>query len=207
MDTAIAALRAFARHGMTSKAFEEMVSHADLAEAMHGDRFVATQQLLAAVAGALSNELILLAEGLVWELVDPARRIACGVRLYLQAAREFPFGAQLVAAAGMHALGVSSRLHDVLPSDVADGHRVGRFAPIQAEAAVDLVGGSTLAALARMGTGAAPADLPEKVAAAVLRGLGVPGLEAERLVRIDLPRLQPAPHSLLARSRAAPATP
>jgi hypothetical protein len=51
-------------------------------------------------ADALSNELLILIESTAGEFVDPAKRVACGVRLYLHAARDYPAFAQAVAATG-----------------------------------------------------------------------------------------------------------
>ena len=68
------------------------------------------------------------------------------------------------------------------------GRIVGR---LPSQAAVDLIAGATLAAVARTASGQAPPDHPEQVAAAILRGLGVRGAEARRLVKVPLPAIHP----------------
>ena len=152
-------------------------------------------------ADALSNELLILIESTAGEFVDPAKRIACGVRLYLHAAREYPAFAQAVAATGLHVAGLNSLLHEFLPRHLYSGESTARFADMSSQAAVDLIAGATLAAVARIASGQAPPDHPEQVAAAILRGLGVRGAEARRLVKIPLPAIRPAPGSRLAGAR------
>ena len=101
-------------------------------------------------ADALSNELLILIESTAGEFVDPAKRIACGVRLYLHAARDYPAFAQAVAATGHHVAGFNSLLHEFLPRHLYSGESTARFADMSSQAAVDLIAGATLAAVARM---------------------------------------------------------
>lgn len=195
------ALLAFARRGTGSSVIQEVIAHAEVSQGTFYNYFKTNEELLAAVSEELSDELLVQIEALVWEFVDPARRVACGVRMYLHTARDYPVFARFVAAAGLHAAGPTSRIHDFLPPDLAEGDRTGRFAEMPAAAALDLIAGATLAAVGRLAAGDAPPDHPEAVAAAILRGLGVPGVQAKRLVLIELPRLRPAPDSLLARAQ------
>jgi AcrR family transcriptional regulator len=194
-------MRVFAERGTGSSVIQEVIAHAQVAQGTFYNYFRTNEELLVAVSEELSNELLALIEAVVGDFVDPAKRIASGVRLYLHTAREYTLFAKFVAASGLHAAGPSSLIYEYLPPDIAAGQQTGRFADMPTEVALDLIAGTSLAAVLRLSSDEAPADYPEKTVAAILRGLGVPGAQASRLVRIELPRIQPAADSLLARAR------
>lgn len=147
-----------------------------------------------AAAGARerSDGLLERIQAAVGEFVDPAKRIACGARLYLHTAQADPQLAACIAAAGLACAAPGSRLYDYLPADIADGIRTGRFLNLHMDIALDLVAGTTLAAVVRISRREAWPGHPEQAAATILRGLGVPAMQAGRLVRIELPRLASA---------------
>jgi len=96
-----------------------------------------------------------------------------------------------------------SLIHRHVPPHIDSGTHSARFADLTAEVAIDVIAGATLAALARIADGHAPADHPESVALAILKALGVPAVQARKLAKIELPRLGAIEGGLLARSREA----
>ena len=155
------------------------------------------------MADGLSNELIAIIESTAGEFVDPAKRIAGGVRIYLHLARDCPVFAKVIAHRGLDVAGAASLMHNYLPGHIVSGTNSARFADATMETAIDLIAGTTLAAVMRIADGSAPADHPERVALAILKGLGVPGLQARRVVKLELPPFQPATGSMLALARSA----
>lgn len=198
------AMRVFAERGTGSSVIQEVIAQAQVSQGTFYNYFRTNEDLLIAVSEELNNELLSLIEAAVGEFVDAGKRIASGVRLYLHTAREYPLFAKFMSAAGLHAAGPSSLVYEYLPPHIAAGQETGRFADMPIEAALDLLAGTALAATVRLARGDAPPDYPEQAVAAILRGLGVPGGQAMRLVKIELPRIQPAPESLLARAGPAP---
>jgi hypothetical protein len=53
-----------------------------------------------------------------------------------------------------------------------------RFADVGLDCAIDLIAGTTLAAVVRIANGDALRDHPEQVALAILKALGVPAVQA-----------------------------
>jgi hypothetical protein len=123
--------------------------------------------------------------------------------MYLHAVREWPLFASFVMEAGLDICGPGSFLHGYLPRHISSGAHTARFADAGTETATDLIAGTTLAAAVRIARGTAPSGYAEQVAVAILKGLGVPAAQARRLCRIELPPVQPAAGSLLARARPA----
>jgi hypothetical protein len=73
-------------------------------------------------------------------------------------------------------------------ADLRDGHRHGQLRYESESVALDLVLGTTLAAMRTVVEGHARAKYDEAVVRVVLRGLGVDGRSVERLATQELPR-------------------
>ena len=195
-------MRAVAEAGTDPDVLSRVAAMAPVTPAQLRDHFRTSDELLQSVADALSNELILIIEGAAGDFVDAAKRIACGVRIYLQMACECPVFAKFVARAGIGVAGPPSLIHQYLPGHIFSGAQTARFAESTTQVGMDLITGTTLAAVARIAAGPVSPGYPEQVAAAILRGLGVPGKQALRLSAIELPRIEPRTGTLLARARA-----
>lgn len=137
----------------------------------------------------MPNDLLESIHLAVRDFVDPAKRIAFGVRLYVDAAHADPLLAAAMLARGVQLGRPQGLLHVQLPKDIAAGIETGRFMALHMDTALDLVAGTTLAAVARILRREAWPGHGEHAAGAILRGLGVPAMQAARLVRIELPRL------------------
>lgn len=196
------ALSVGAVHGFGDASVAEVLAMAQCSSAEFQKHFTAPVAMWQAVADTLSNEAIAMIEATAGEFVDAAKRVACGVRLYLGEANDNPVFARFVTRSGLAVVGVTSLVHLYLPSHISCGNRTARFSDGTLESAVDLITGTTLAAVRRIADGEAPADHPQRVALLILRSLGVPAPQARRLATIDLPHLPAPSGSLLWRARA-----
>jgi AcrR family transcriptional regulator len=199
------AIRVAAEHGIGDASIPRVIAMAQVPAAAFRSHFGTDDELWQTLADGLSNELILILESTAADFVDPAKRIACGVRIYLHLARDCQVFAKVVAHRGLDVAGAASLIHNYLPAYIASGNHSARFPDATVETAIDLIAGTTLAAVMRIAGGGAPADHPERVALAILKGLGVPGPQAQRLVKIELSPFEPATGSMLALARSMPA--
>jgi AcrR family transcriptional regulator len=197
-------MRVFAESATDADVLPRVAAMAQAAPAQVREHFHTADELLRSVADALSNELIMIIEGSAGGFVDAAKRIACGVRIYLQTACECPLFAKFVARAGFGVAGPLSPVQHYLPGHITSGTQTARFAESTARVGMDLITGTTLAAVVQIAAGPVPPHYPEQIAAAILRGLGVPGKQAQRLSIVELPRIEPGSGTLLARARAIP---
>lgn len=197
-----AALGVAAGHSIDGDSATRVAAAAGVTPSALAKHFAGPHQLWQALADALSNELLLAIESTAGEFVDPAKRIGCGVRLYLHEAHDNPLFARLAAHRGLDLASATSLIHRHVPPHIDSGTHSARFADLTAEVAIDVIAGATLAALARIAEGHAAAEHPESVALAILKALGVPAVQARKLARIELPRLGANEGGLLARSRA-----
>ena len=202
------AMIVFANRGVGASVIPEVVAAAEVSQGSFYNYFRTNEDLLAAVSNELSTEMIDLIESAAGDIADPARKVASAVRCYLHLARSHRLLARFLAGAGLRLAGASaearrhSAVYDFLPADLEAGQAGGAFAAMPVEIAVDVVKGACLVAIDRMAHGRVAKDYPDRIATAILRALGVPGAEADRLVAQPLPKLAPPAESLLARVQA-----
>lgn len=196
------ALIVFAQKGVGASAIPDVVAAAEVSQGSFYNYFRTNDDLLVAVSEELSDEMLRLIEAVVGPMEDPALRVATAIRCYLHLARSCRLVARFVASAGMRVAGAKSVVYDVLPPDLEEGARRGQFDPAALPVAVDVIKGTVLVALHRMGQGRIAKDYPEQIVQAILRSLGVSGAEAVRLTKAALPRMVIPDDSLLARAQA-----
>lgn len=202
------AMIVFANRGVGASVIPEVVAAAEVSQGSFYNYFRTNEDLLAAVSNELSTEMIALIESVAGDIADPAQKVASAIRCYLHLARAHRLLARFLAAAGLRLAGASedarkgSAAYDFLPADLKAGQASGAFQAMPVDIAVDVVKGACLIAIDRMAHGRTTKDYPDRIAAAILRALGVPAGDAVRLTGVALPKMTPAPDSLLARVQA-----
>ncbi len=200
------ALLVFAEKGVRATVIPDVVAAAEVSQGSFYNYFRTNEELLAAVALELSDSMIAAIEGVVADIANPALRVATGVRFYLHMARNNRLLARFIAACGAQALDGRGGIM-VLPDDLAEGLKHGDFVFPSVDIAADVVTGAIWAAIVRMSRGGRIAkDYPDKLAATILRSIGVDAALSERLASTALPSLAVAPDSLLARAQARAAS-
>lgn len=196
------AMLVFAEKGVDASVIDDVLVAAEVSRGTFYHYFRTNGQLLAAASEELINELLTAIESIVGGYEDPALRIACGTRLYLHTARNYPLFARFVSRSGFEVDGANSRFYDFLPHHIEEGMTQGRFKRFPMEVALDFLSGTSLMAVFRMGSTEMPEDYPEHVVAGILRGLGMSDEAAQNLVHIPIPPLQLPADALLERSHA-----
>lgn len=195
------ALQVAANHDVDDRAIPTVLAIAGASPAEFCRHFAKPEELWHTLADALSGELIAMIEATAGEFADPARRIECGVRLYLREMRENPIFARILTHPRFGFLAMTSLANQYLAAHVAWGNQTARFSDTHLESAIDLIAGTMLAAIQRIAEGNAPADHAENVALAILKSLGVPAPQARRLIRVELQQLAAPDGSLLSLAR------
>ncbi|MDO8650927.1 MAG: TetR/AcrR family transcriptional regulator [Undibacterium sp.] len=193
------AMLVFAEKGVGASVIPDVVAAAEVSQGTFYNYFRTNEEILVAVSEELNNELLAMIESEVGSYQDPVKRIACGIRLYLHTAKNYPLFARFACSAGLHAMEPNSLIYKNLPPHIAAGVASGQLSAMPVDVALDLIAGAALAAIFRITTGAPEADYPECVVEAILRGLGVARVQSKKMVEIALPRIRPAPDSLLER--------
>lgn len=196
------ALRVAAEHDVDDRALPNVLAIAGASAAEFSRHFAKPDELWHTLADALGSELVAMIEATAGKYVDAARRIECGVRLYLRETRENPTFARILAHRGFGFTAMTSLADKYLAAHVSWGNQTARFSDTRLESAIDLIVGAMLAAIQRIAEDNAPADHTENLALAILKSLGVPAPQARRLIRVELQQLEAPSDSLLALARA-----
>lgn len=196
------ALLVFGQRGMDASVIDELIRMAGVSRGTFYNYFRTNEDLLLAVSVAVSNEMMRIVDPLARVEADPAARIAVGVRLFLELARAFPALGAFLSRGGLRVLTENTLIKEYLPRDLIEGRDRGRIRISDIDLAFDMVVGATLAALHRLQTAHLPDEYLAQLVSAILRSLGLPAAEAERIALRPLPRLALPPDSLLARAGA-----
>lgn len=196
------ALHVFAEKGLDSTDIKDVIEHADVSRGSFYNYFRTNEELMAAVLQAVGNELLNLVDAVVMSRVDPAERIACGIRMVLHTACKHRLYARFVARVGIEkAIGNSAALQ-YLSRDLAAGIDSGQFHVADAMVGLLLALGTTHAAVCAIALGPHWAEaFPEEVAHQVLIGLGMSRDRAKSLVKKPIEAVEFPPGALLARTQ------
>jgi AcrR family transcriptional regulator len=195
-----AALLCAAAKGPAQVTVDDVIQTADVARGTFYKYFDTPDALIRELGQAVSDALIAAMHPMVLALNDPAAGIAAGVRVSVGLVAPYPLiGAFLVRAGWPSGIGTERLFVAQVSRNLGLGIASGRFRQMYPEVATSLVAGTTLGAMQAVLAGRRDPDFPAQVAASVLRGLGLPDAEAQRLA--TLPLLPPTfgPETILAR--------
>lgn len=190
------AIDVFARRGPDAPVIDDFIAAAGLARGTFYNYFRTTHELLEAVTGELSDEVLGVVDLEVLKYEDPAVRVCVGTRLYAQFALTYPvWGTFLTRIGSAHA--VRGKLLDVyLGRDLALGIAGGRFEVGTALPARDIILGSIFFGIETLLTEASSGQHIERMLQIVLQGMGLSAQEAHTIAYMPLPDVGAMPSSI-----------
>ncbi|WP_234186740.1 TetR/AcrR family transcriptional regulator [Shinella sp. NM-101] len=194
------AMAVFAEKGAEAAVIDDVIRAADVSRGTFYKYFSSTRDLSVAISQELADELAGYVEQVVLAIPDPARRVAFGLRLFIETARAFPLFAGFIRATGLEATGPASLINDYLPRHLSEGAAQGRFVDEPVEVLLDLIVGAVLLCVLRQVEHPIGTAHVRQVVASILRGLGLPADEAWKIADIDVPPLALPADSLLMRA-------
>lgn len=198
------ALQVFAERGIDASVIDDLIRTAGVSRGTFYNYFRTNEELLVAVSGALSDELMRLVDPVVREERDPATRIATGIRLFLELFRANPHLCAFMARGGMRVLSGNNLVSDYLPRDLHDGMAAGRFSIGSVGLGFDLVAGTVLAAAYRLLQEEVHQDYSAHLVTAVMVALGLNPSEAAAIADRPVPVLHLPSDSILLSMTSAP---
>lgn len=174
----------FAERPVDAVAIDDIVQAADVAKGSFYNHFTDREDLVKAVVGEIREAL----EARIGEvnagIEDPARRVARAVCVYQRYALDEPLNARVLVRVHSGFSSLSSPVNKGGIEDITAGLAGGRFSIATTEAGLLFVMGVSQTAMARTSRDPQPAlavSLAQQICALILRGLGVPGGEAEAI--------------------------
>jgi AcrR family transcriptional regulator len=174
-----AAYRVFARKEADAVTIDEIIAEAAVARGTFYNYFQTREEVLTAVAAALSDEMNHNLWAQAAAIDDPAERMAIAMRQFLhQAMRDSTWG-WVIVRSGLVAAPLSETIKTGVTTDLAAGIRLGRFQVDNEQASIDLILGTGLMAMRSILGGQTTPDHPEQIAKLILKTLGVAEEEAQ----------------------------
>jgi AcrR family transcriptional regulator len=183
-----AAIPVFAQQGPDAPVIDDFITAAGIARGTFYCHFKSTEELLVAASNAFEDALMAVVWPRVMQESAPERRLAVGVRLWLQRAQVDPVLCAFVVRNRVRSPFVESEL----ARDIGDGIRGGSLRVASVEAGRDLLVGAVREAMSRLMSGATGLAYCDDVARAILRGLGVDPRGIERLLALPLELREPS---------------
>ncbi|MDE1182177.1 TetR/AcrR family transcriptional regulator [Paraburkholderia sp.] len=181
-----AALGVFAQKGPDAPLIDDFIAAAGVARGTFYNYFRTTAELLSAVAGESSDEVLAVIDPLVREVDDPALRVVIGSRLYIQMASRYPQWGAFVTRLGTKRGSGGVLLDEYLTRDIQRGFETGRFKNLHSAVARDLALGAIRYGIDTVLTGDAPDDYAEQAMFALLQAFGVDAREARTLAYVPI---------------------
>jgi AcrR family transcriptional regulator len=186
-----AAIRVFSARGVAAATIQEIAAAAEMAPGTVYNHFRAKDEVLQAVAAWAADALCRRMSESHAEVAQGSQRMAIGNRRYVWLAEQSPQWALLLLDIAAAAPQLVQQINEYALADLRLGIRQKSFRIASEAAALDLINGTVTQAMRRVALGMAPARHDVAVAAAVLRGLGMPFDEALEVARRPLPEFQP----------------
>lgn len=177
-----AAIPVFAERGPDAPVIDDFITAAGIARGTFYSHFKSTEELLVAASNATEDALMAVVWPRVMQESAPERRLAVGVRLWLQRAQVDPVLCAFVVRNRIR----TPMVERELARDIGDGIRCGRLRVAGIKVGRDLLVGVVRETMARLMDEPAAAIDADAIVRAILRGLGVDSRSIERLLAIPL---------------------
>jgi len=195
-------MEVFSTKGVDATVIDDLIAQAQVSRGTFYNYFRTTEEVMAAVLQVVGNELLSLVDVAIADRADPAERLACGVRMVLQAARHFPHAGRFISRVGV------TRSMDHMPAlgyllrDLLEANEAGRFTLADPTLGLDLVVGTVSAALFSLSMRPDLTDAyPQEITFHILLGLGMTRAAARKLVDKPIQPVHLPLESLLVRTR------
>lgn len=172
----------FAERPVDAVAIDDIVQAAQVAKGSFYNHFPDREALVQAVTAEIRSEIEAAVGAANAGVTDAAHRMVRATCVYLRFAVDAPQRARVLVRVSGALVNMNSRLNRGLADDLTLGLASGRFTIATLESAMVFVMGVTQAALARVSREPSlplAISLAQQISALLLRGLGVPGAEAD----------------------------
>ncbi|WP_224087231.1 TetR/AcrR family transcriptional regulator [Nostoc sp. MS1] len=176
-----AAYRVFARKEADAVTIDDIIAEAGVARGTFYNYFQTREDVLKAVAAALSDEM----NQKIWAqsaaIADPSERMAIAIRQFLHQAIGDATWGWFIVRIGLVAAPLSETIERGVMTDLEAGIQLKRFQIDCVPAAIDLILGTCFMAMRSILEGHTQPNHPEQIAKIILKTLGVPAADAHAI--------------------------
>ncbi|WP_158935611.1 TetR/AcrR family transcriptional regulator [Burkholderia sp. S171] len=175
------ALRVFANKGADAPLIDDFIAAAGVARGTFYNYFQTTSELLAAVAGEISDGVLRVIDPVVRTIDDPAMRMVTGVRLYMHMAKLYPLWGAFITRVGTKRGSRGLLLDEYMTRDLQLGIDARRFHVSEVTVARDISLGTIMYGIETLLSDRAPQDYAENMTYSLLLALGIEAIEARSM--------------------------
>ena len=180
------ALTVFNEKGLDIAVIDDFIAAAGVSRGTFYNHFKTTNELLFALATAMSDEVLQIVDPLVLSLEDPVERFASGTRLYMLMALRYPLWGSFITQVGTR-IATRGQLIDIyLTRDLELALKSQRISIDNVRVARDIVLGAIFYGIETMLTEPTRKNHAEHLMRSVLIGLGLAPAEAEAIAFMPL---------------------
>ncbi|MBV2205664.1 MAG: TetR/AcrR family transcriptional regulator [Pseudomonas sp.] len=155
------------------------------------NHFDTTNDLILALASAMSDEFVAAVNDYILTCKSPLERLAAGTRLYMQMTLRFPIWGTFLSRLGARIAVRAQPIEHYITRDLTDAVDQGLIQVADVLAARDMVIGGIFYGIGTMAAEPTHADHPQHLMEAILRGLRAPEALIPSLAYGPLPTLSP----------------
>ena len=181
------AFEIFAEKGADTAVIDDFVAAAGVSRGTFYNHFRTTNELLLALATAMSDEVLQIVDPLARKHDDPVLRFTTGTRLYMETALKYPLWGRLITRVGTRIATRGQMVEACLTRDLSAAYESKRIQVDDLLVARDIVLGSIFYGIETMLTEPTHAHHPEHMVRSVLIGFGLQKREAEAFAFMPLP--------------------
>lgn len=178
------ALRVFNEKGPELAVIDDFIAAAGVSRGTFYNHFKTTNELLLALATAMSDEVLQIVDPLVLHHDDPVARFATGTRLYMRMAVRYPLWGTFITQVGTRIATRGQMIDLYLTRDLELARK--RLNVDSVRVARDIVLGAIFYGIETMLTEPTLENHPEQIIRCVLIGLGLRPAEAEDIAFMPL---------------------
>lgn len=187
------ALGVFAEKGPDAPVIDDFIAAAGVARGTFYNYFRTTAELLSAVAGGSSDEVLGVIDPIVREIDDPVQRVVTGSRLYMQMACRYPLWGAFITRVGTRRGARGKLLDEYLTRDLQLAIETKRINVADVVVARDIALGTIRYGIDTLLSGDAPSDYVEQAMYALVQAFGI-GAEEARSIAYAALESCPGPH-------------
>jgi AcrR family transcriptional regulator len=175
------ALVVFNDKGPELAVIDDFIAAAGVSRGTFYNHFKTTNELLLALATAMSDEVLQVVDPLVLLHDDPIERFSTGTRLYMQMAVRYPLWGTFITQVGTRIATRGQMIDRYLTRDLELARESGRLKVDDVRVARDIVLGSIFYGIETMLTEPTRSGHSELIVRQVLIGLGLPPAQAQSI--------------------------
>lgn len=189
--------------GLDGVVAEDFIAAAGVSRGTFYNYFTTTNDLILALASAMSDEFVAVVNDYILTCNDPLERLAAGTRLFMQMALRFPIWGTFLSRVGAGIAVRGQAIEHYIARDLSNALDQGLIQVADVSAARDMVIGGIFYGIGTMAAEPTHEDHPQCLMEAILFGLQAPEALIPSLAHGPLPTLNMADSPLFSKLQQA----